>query len=573
MHALARFLRSGYQPTVERWAPRFPPGSGFPQSVASGDPTPYGAILWTRVDPAVEQGLTTSTIEALGERLATAPHGVVLFQVSLSPRFDQVVLAGLTPIWREFDNVVRVDTDGRLLPGRVYYYRFLTRDGHVSRTGRFKTLPAPDALTPIRIGQVTCSDYTNGYFHAYRFLADESLDFIVHLGDYIYESVGDPRYQAPLADRRIELPSGQLQAITLDDYRTLYRRYRADPDLQPLHERHALIAVWDDHEFANDSYGAVAPETRAEPDPVRRLAANQAWFEYIPARVVFDPTQPVEHSIRLYRRFRAGRLVDLFVTDERLYRSALPCGTGVLQRHLSKGCAALWDEGRTMLGVAQREWLLRELCQSDALWKVWANQVQFAPLKLFGRFYSLDQWDGYPAERNQILRTLQQAGVRPLILLTGDLHAFEINLLKRDFEQDSDTMAIGVELMVGAVSASSRLELIERFLKSSPAARALIYAMAREAMPDLKEEEPLSARLTEQLLRENGRWMKCFEGWAYGYAVAEFTPEQLRWTAYMTSHPQQRRAKRQTLWRVQVRRDIPVPTLEPMAPSSRKSKP
>jgi len=542
----------------ENWTPRYAPGVGFPQSVASGDPTPYGAILWTRVDPAIEQGLTNAEVRALGESLGKATHGTALFQVSLSPRFDRILLAGLAPILREFDNVVRVDTDGRLSPGKTYYYRFLTRDGYVSRTGRFKTLPAPDSLSPIRIGQVTCSDYTNGYFHAYRFLADDSLDFVVHLGDYIYEAVGDPRYQAPPADRRITLPSGRLQASTLEDYRTLYRTYRSDPDLQRLHERHAMIVIWDDHEFANDSYDAVAPEERAEPDPARRLAANQAWFEYIPARVNFDPAKPFDQSIRLYRRFRVGKLLELFATDERLYRSAFPCGSGVLQRHLSKGCPALQDEKRTMLGEAQREWLLQGLSTSDALWKVWANQVQFAPLKLFGRFYSLDQWDGYPVERERILQTIHQQGVRNLVLLTGDLHAFEVNLLKRDFEHDSDERAIGVELMVGAVSASSRLELIERFLKASPAARALVYAMAREAMPDLSESESLSARLTEQILKENGRWMRRFDGWANGYATAEFTPTHMVWTAYSTGHPRQRRAKRQLLWRVRLRLNDPT---------------
>jgi len=211
-----------------------------------------------------------------------------------------------------------------------------------------------------------------------------------------------------------------------------------------------------------------------------------------------------------------------------------------------------------MLGEAQREWLLQGLSTSDALWKVWANQVQFAPLKLFGRFYSLDQWDGYPVERERILQTIHQQGVRNLVLLTGDLHAFEVNLLKRDFEHDSDERAIGVELMVGAVSASSRLELIERFLKASPAARALVYAMAREAMPDLSESESLSARLTEQILKENGRWMRRFDGWANGYATAEFTPTHMVWTAYSTGHPRQRRAKRQLLWRVRLRLNDPT---------------
>jgi alkaline phosphatase D len=556
MRALTRYLtgRAFWQAPSEgdAWKPRSSPGKGFPQSVASGDPTPYGAILWTRVDPAIEQGLKTAEIERLNHVPAKAPQGVVLVQVSPSPRFDPILWAALVPIWQEWDNTVRVDTDGFLQPGRSYYYRFITRAGYVSRTGHFKTLPAPNALSPLRIGQVTCSDYTNGYFHAYAFLAEESLDFVLHLGDYIYEAVGDPRYQAPAPDRRIELPSGKLKAATLEDYRTLYRTYRADPSLQRLHERHALIAIWDDHEFANDSYDAVAPEEKMEADIARRLAANQAWFEYIPARVAFDPTKPPDESIRLYRQFRAGKLLELFASDERLYRSGFPCGAGVLERHLSKGCPQLFDESRTMLGKTQREWLIRGLCASDALWKVWANQVQFAPLKRFGRFYSLDQWDGYPAERSLIMRAVQQAGVRNWVILSGDLHAFEVNLIKADFERDADEQALGTELMVGAVSASSRLELIERFLHTSPAAQAMVRAIAREAIPDLPADVAISQLVETHLPQENARWMKRFDGRANGYAIAEFTPDHLVWTAWATGHPRERRTQRKQLWQIRI---------------------
>lgn len=244
-------------------------------------------------------------------------------------------MRGFSPIWKDHDHVVRVDLDGELASSQTYYYRFITKSGLVSKTARFKTLPAEGAdVQSASIGYVSCQDYTNGYFNALGHMADEEMDFFLHLGDYIYESVGDAAYQGNIDGRQIKLPSGQSKAFTIGDYRKLYQTYRSDKDLQKLHERHAMIGIWDDHEFANDThYPAVAPDDNPDSDPARRLVANQVWFEYIPARVPYNPNGTFEDSVKIYRTITFGNLASIIMTDERLYRSAHPCGQGTLDRY------------------------------------------------------------------------------------------------------------------------------------------------------------------------------------------------------------------------------------------------
>ncbi|WP_363321561.1 alkaline phosphatase D family protein [Polycladomyces subterraneus] len=286
---------------------------------------------------------------------------------------------------------------------------------------------------------------------------------------HIYESVGDPQYQSPLPDRQIHLPSGKSKAFTLEDYRKLYQTYRSDPDLQRLHERHAVIAIWDDHEFANDTYfPAVAPDDSLESDPPRRLTANRVWFEHMPARVTFDETQSFDRSIRIYRSFTWGDLAEFVLTDQRLYRSAHPCGEKVLgERYLSTGCPRMNDPDQTMLGKDQKSWFLDRMTSATALWKIWANKVQFTPLKLFGQYLNLDAWDGYAGERRQLTKALKKAGIRNWIAITGDLHTFEANLIHEDYGNTSDEQTVGVELMVGSVTSSNLNEMVQQTIRGS----------------------------------------------------------------------------------------------------------
>ncbi len=436
------------------------PASVFAWGVASGDPAPDGAVLWTRVPSS-----------------PTAPIAVH-WQVATDAAMRDVVAGGRTSAGAASDWTVKVRLrDEALRPFTTYWYRFSAL-GATSRVGRFKTLPDPASpLRRLRLGYLSCQDYTSGRFNALRDLADADVDYVIHLGDYIYETVRDPRFQGiGPPGRRLQLPGGREQAETLDDYRWLYRTYRRDPDLQRLHERHAVIAVWDDHEFANDGYGVHDTDTSdeaANADPRRRSAASRAWSEYLPADVSFDPDADPLDQIKIYRRFVFGDLAELVLTDERLYRDGPPCGLDRAQRYATVGCAAQFDRHRTMLGREQRRWLIDHLTTSTRRWKLWANETMVMPFKLPGWLarqlhphagdvpmmtdvhVSLDQWDGFHAERSVVADAL--ADVEGVVVLTGDLHSFIAGTLCAD-----DGRAVATCLMVGSATSANLAEMIAR---------------------------------------------------------------------------------------------------------------
>jgi alkaline phosphatase D len=308
------------------------PSPYFPQSVASGDPKPSSVILWTRVDDPAHPSddlalvLEVATDERFSRRVT----------------FDGVERMELNAE-AEFDHCVKVRATG-LEPGTVYYFRFLYEaDGgrEISRTGRTKTAPLPDADVAVHFAVASCQDYSGKYYHAYRRMAEMDLDFLVHLGDYVYETADDPSFQTADPERSIGFEDGQSLVIernggtfeaarSLDNYRTLYRTYRSDADLQSAHERIPIVAVWDDHEFSDDCHGAVATYLDGredETDVARRTAADQAWFEYMPVDYeddtasAFDPQTPFPDNIVIYRDLSFGRHVHLVMTDLRHYRA------------------------------------------------------------------------------------------------------------------------------------------------------------------------------------------------------------------------------------------------------------
>ncbi|WP_428912004.1 alkaline phosphatase D family protein [Niallia sp. Krafla_26] len=580
-HTLAKAVGAQNLGHAHRYEVKYPIGAGFTQSVASGDPTPKGAILWTRVNPDVTgiQGLSadqfdSSMIQWLANRLNAGNSQlsdlietgqVVMVDISKTPDFQLPVLTGFTPIWKDFDHIVRLDVDGLLESSTVYYYRFITQNGYVSQTGRFKTLPKETDAVPVKFGYITCQDYTNGYFNALHHLADEEIDFVIHVGDYIYESVGDPLYQSPIEGRKILLPSGGTKAKTLDDYRTLYRTYREDQDLQKLHENHAMIGIWDDHEFANDTYyPAIAPDDSLSPDPKRRLVANQVWFEYMPARVQFDKSLPFDQSIRIYRSFKIGSLVELVMTDERLYRSPHPCGPEVMDKYFAVGCEDINNPNRTMLGFGQREWLLDKLTNSEATWKIWGNEVQFAPLKLLGRYFNLDAWDGYAAERTSIASHLKAHQIKNLITLTGDLHTFEASLMKEDYNKDPDSEAFGVEFMVGSVTSSNLREAIRNALNnlptnSSPVPLPALDELISELLGTLGSLSTVTSELllghVQNIIKLENPSTKLFDSATHGYAILELSPRKAVWTTYQVDQIETKGANKSLHWQCEVPRD------------------
>ena len=305
--------------------------STFPQSVASGDPAPNTVVLWTRVRPNQDR-----------EDLR------IVLQVALDEDFTQRVMFGddlertlLATDERDYCVKVRL-TD--LEPATTYFYRFLfdTDDARLSsRTGRTRTAPSPDADVPARFAFVSCQDFNGRWYNPYRRLLEEEVDFVVHLGDYIYETTGDPSFQDSSDERNVvftdldgAIPTVEdgetfYAARSLDNYRELYRIFRGDAWLQQVHERFPMVVIWDDHEFADDAFGANATATNDredELDVTRRKNANQAWWEYMPVDLqagpdfVYDPEAAFPGDLTIYRDLRWGANLHVVLTDLRQYR-------------------------------------------------------------------------------------------------------------------------------------------------------------------------------------------------------------------------------------------------------------
>ncbi len=429
----------------------------FPQSVASGDPTPTGAIVWTRIAP-----------EAAAKRLP------IVLAVARDDAFRDVIVQETIPAERivaEHDFTVRFDLDGRLAPDARFYYRF-THGPVSSPTGRLRTLPSADS-TPaaLRLGLASCQDFTRGHFNAYRDMAADDLDYVLHVGDFLYETV-DPAKSLP--DRSFRLPSGNTIARTLEDYREIHARVRSDAGLQSAFERHTLLTIWDDHEIANDRYWDPAakrlraPDHPLDGDPVASNAVHEAgiraWSEYMPVRPTLDPAAPDPRDrIHLERTFRFGSLGEIFVSEARLRRDPHPCGEKFMGERFFKmeaKCPGRTAENRTMLGPEQRDRLIEAVARSNAQWKLWVTSVPLTPVGYGsgpGRMLlSLDTWAGYEHERSAILSAFQSRGIQNLVSLTGDLHTFFAGTLhpgEIDPLASSLPPAVGVEIATGAVSA------------------------------------------------------------------------------------------------------------------------
>lgn len=301
----------------------------FPQSVASGDPTPSSVILWTRL---VSPSLATN-----------APDPILTVQVATEPRFTNIVAVRTNLLARRaFDFCVKAAITG-LSPHTHYYYRFGYR-GVYSAVGRTLTAPAPGDATPIRFAYVSCQDYIGHYYNTWADMANRevaNLDFVLHIGDYIYETVNDGSFQNTNSFRQIQFRdvagaknigtsnAPVYGASSLDNYRQLYETYRSDPALISIHEQAPMINIWDDHEYANDCSGAYSTDSAgrvSEYDPVRRRHSEQAYFEFIPnAFGIDDQGVAIDDSIlfpnaKIYRDLGFGSLMDLVLTDYRSYR-------------------------------------------------------------------------------------------------------------------------------------------------------------------------------------------------------------------------------------------------------------
>jgi len=396
----------------------------FYHGVASGDPLAERVIIWTRVTP---------------EHVREIP---VSWQVATDPRLQNVVQSGETTTGPERDYTVKVDVGG-LQPDTRYYYRFTALDA-ASPVGRTKTAPA-GAADSLRLAIVSCSNFEAGYFNAFgRIAALDELDAVLHLGDYIYEY--EPGRYGDTTLGRLHLPAKEI--VELSDYRTRYSLYRLDPDFQRAHLMHPFITIWDDHEISNNAYreGAENHQPETEGDyQLRKSAARQAYYEWLPVRE--------RDGQALYRRIPYGELADLIMLDERLAGRSAQADSITQPDYASAG--------RSMLGDEQLAWFREQLQQSTATWKIIGNQVIFSDLDMsFRRPNSprnLDAWDGYPAEKQQIISFLQENDTDNVIFVTGDTHsswAFEVPVSIEAYRQNPSSV-VAVEFGTTSVSSSN----------------------------------------------------------------------------------------------------------------------
>ncbi|GAA4813441.1 alkaline phosphatase D family protein [Nocardioides caeni] len=511
---VAGALGGGAALALASWPEAVAASAPFVHGVASGDPLPDAVLLWTRVTPSVEA--------APGSGIGS--DVTVTWQVARDEAFGQVVRQGTAVATAANDHTLHVDATG-LDPATSYFYRFQAL-GATSRVGRTRTAPAPGSTAPVRFGVVSCANYDWGYFQPYKFLATRSdLHAVLHLGDYVYEYAPggviagypkNPRNADPLHE-----------CTTLEDYRVRHGCYKLEQNLQDLHAAHPMIAVWDDHEIANDTWreGAENHDPAAEGDwATRATAGRRAFLDWLPIR----HTDPDDWA-RINRRLAFGQQVDLWMLDERRFRTQPPksllLGYGALGGLLG---GTSGDPDGSMIGDDQEHWLVQGLSASTARWKVLGNQVPFFPqnigpqlpqqiTRLLGPALSdkledpllqlyVEDWNGFLDQRQRIVDGM--AGISDVVVLTGDVHqSFASEIPVRPSNYLLDRRSAAVEYVTPGVA--------------SPSLQTMINQVA-----------PGIGTLLDVLLTANNTlsnpWLKYAEGFKTGCMIVDFSTQRVQ---------------------------------------------
>ncbi|MDQ2584112.1 alkaline phosphatase D family protein [Saccharothrix yanglingensis] len=398
----------------------------FTLGVASGEPAADGFVIWTRLAP--------SPLDADGLGGMTSTAVTVEWQVAADQRFTQVVRSGTYGATQAWAHSVHVEVAG-LQPGREYYYRFRAA-GHISPVGRGVTAPAVGTSPELTMLFASCSHYEEGYFTAYRRMAEEHPHLVLHLGDYIYEG------GATTTKVRRFAPATEIDGLA--DYRVRHAQYKTDVDLQAAHAAAPWLVVWDDHEVENNYAGLVRNDSSPAGDfRARRAAAYKAYYEHMPLR---SAQVPVAEDMQLHRRVRWGDLATFHLLDTRQHRDDQACGDG------TKVCADADAPTRTLTGAAQEAWLLDGMRQKLGTWDFLGQQVFFAQkLASVDGARSMDSWDGYSANRGRLQRGWDAAGLRNTVVLTGDVHrSWAANLMNDYSAQDR---VVGTELVTTSITS------------------------------------------------------------------------------------------------------------------------
>ncbi|WGX97820.1 alkaline phosphatase [Nocardioides sp. L-11A] len=512
---MAGALGGGAALALASWPEAVAASAPFVHGVASGDPLPGGVVLWTRVTPSVEA--------APGSGMG--PDVTVAWEVASDPGFAHVVQQGTATASAARDHTLHVDVGG-LAPATAYWYRF-TALGATSRTGRTRTAPAAGSSAPVRFGVVSCANYDWGYFQPYEFLATRTdLHAILHLGDYVYEYAPggviagypkNPRNADPLHE-----------CTTLADYRVRHGCYKLEQHLQDLHAAHPMVAVWDDHEIANDTWqgGAENHDPAAEGDwATRATAGRRAFLEWLPIR----HTDPDDWQ-RINRRLVFGDQVDLWMLDERRFRTQPP--KSMLLGYVALGAPSA-DPDASMIGDDQEHWLVQGLAASTARWKVLGNQVPFFPQVLLpqlpGQITDLlgpklsqqlekpllqlyvEDWNGFLAQRQRIVDGM--AGIDDVVILTGDVHqSFASEIPARPNRYLLDRRSVAVEYVTPGVASPS------------------LQTMVNQVAPGV-------GNLLDAVLNTNAAlanpWIRWSEGFKTGCMIVDFSSARVQADWYL----------------------------------------
>ncbi|MBE1609287.1 alkaline phosphatase D family protein [Actinopolymorpha pittospori] len=417
---------------AKAWADPTFGGDPFSLGVASGDPHSEGVVLWTRLAP---RPLAEDGLGGMPDRRVE-----VRWEICEDENFRRVTARGVESATPEWGHSVHAEVD-QLRPGREYFYRFrVGRD--ISPVGRTKTAPAPGSQpNDLRFAFASCQNYPDGYFTAYQHMAQEDLDLVVHLGDYIYEG------PAQGSIGRGHLPAAEI--FSLADYRVRHAQHKTDPFLRDAHQAFPWIVTWDDHEVENNYADENSEDPAQSPEEflARRAVAYKAYYEHMPLRRDSLPSGP---DMRIYRRLRYGSLAEFNVIDTRQYRDDQACGDG---QHVP--CEEAKDPSRTMLGAEQEQWLIDGLGGSTSTWKIVANQSVMAKADRDpgpGDLLPMDNWNGYEPARQRIFDAVAERGVENMVVITGDAHCSMVTDLKVNFD-DPSSATVGAEFLGTSITS------------------------------------------------------------------------------------------------------------------------
>ncbi|ESQ94654.1 alkaline phosphatase D family protein [Asticcacaulis benevestitus] len=443
-HALLGGVSALLSTTVAHAAPLAPAQKPFGLGVASGDPSADGFVIWTRIapDPLAPDGLGGLTAPA-----------TVKWCVYHDAALTKPALSGEVTTHPETAHSVHVEVAG-LRPDRFYWYRFEAM-GVQSPAGRARTLPLENASPAVlKLVFASCSHYEKGYFSAYRHMAAENPDFVLFLGDYIYE------YSYKDTSKLVRQHERKDEVTDLAGYRNRYALYHMDADLQTLHASTSCLMTWDDHEVQNDYGGFLSQYMKDDSGMVaRRMAAYQAYYENMPLR---RSSRLIGTRLDLYKGYRFGALAEINMLDGRQYRSAAACPVGDSRKGhvVDDSCLDRLDPKRSMLGFTQEAWLFDRFRKSRATWNILGQDLLATSLLQSGKDkdknpivgHWTDGWDGYPATRDRLIKAMQGTKLKNPVMLGGDIHSYWATELKADF-RDPESRTIASEFVCTSVTA------------------------------------------------------------------------------------------------------------------------